>query len=82
MSSDVCSRRDNCSGLLGRTSLRLIDLGEVSNSKIYCSGLLGRTSLRRDIGEVGGVLVVALFRPSRPDFIETGVLPGGGGLPA
>ena len=35
-----------------------------------CSGLLGRTSLRRATGAVASSGRV-LFRPSRPDFIET-----------
>ena len=42
-----------------------------------CSGLLGRTSLRRDLNyEVVGMDCITLFRPSRPDFIETIIVPG------
>ena len=89
---------DDCSGLLGRTSLRLVY--NVINFTIYndCSGLLGRTSLRRGIAcrsrcrgaDCSGLLgrtslrpfehaersenrTPRLFRPSRPDFIETAV---------
>ena len=36
-----------------------------------CSGLLGRTSLRLFQRLRGGVVGGLLFRPSRPDFIET-----------
>ena len=87
----------DCSGLLGRTSLRLPLQSEFEISQSYCSGLLGRTSLRRHhmdsdrsgvfplhcsgllgrtslrLGELAEVLYfeVGLFRPSRPDFIET-----------
>ena len=35
-----------------------------------CSGLLGRTSLRR-IEKCPAASGLSLFRPSRPDFIET-----------
>ena len=37
----------DCSGLLGRTSLRHENVTEHHNPQLYCSGLLGRTSLRR-----------------------------------
>ena len=36
-----------------------------------CSGLLGRTSLRQAPHEGVGRVPAGLFRPSRPDFIET-----------
>ena len=45
-----------------------------------CSGLLGRTSLRQQIPDEQGRGCAPLFRPSRPDFIETSGrrgLPGG-----
>ena len=61
----------DCSGLLGRTSLRRgnrVCLGVVSG---HCSGLLGRTSLRRWFFRSPAALAAGLFRPSRPDFIET-----------
>ena len=44
-----CWARRHCSGLLGRTSLRLFDRGPVERSSQNCSGLLGRTSLRQDV---------------------------------
>ena len=61
----------HCSGLLGRTSLRPWGrtLRKLSNS--HCSGLLGRTSLRLECQLVLIAGQVILFRPSRPDFIET-----------
>ena len=37
----------------------------------YCSGLLGRTSLRQVDAFPPGLGGNVLFRPSRPDFIET-----------
>ena len=47
-----------------------------------CSGLLGRTSLRQQPDGVDPVCQVAeLFRPSRPDFIETQDQRSSGGMP-
>ena len=60
-----------CSGLLGRTSLRLPVTASSSRFRAYCSGLLGRTSLRHEVIEGERPIIVGLFRPSRPDFIET-----------
>ena len=61
----------NCSGLLGRTSLRRLEF--LGGGKGYhdCSGLLGRTSLRHKIAVNKFREPLELFRPSRPDFIET-----------
>ena len=62
----------HCSGLLGRTSLR----PQFASAKDWvwqdCSGLLGRTSLRPSYeSETAHATGRRLFRPSRPDFIET-----------
>ena len=43
-----------------------------------CSGLLGRTSLRLDAAHGAFPQDHALFRPSRPDFIETSPKPAPG----
>ena len=68
--SDLVSQ--NCSGLLGRTSLRQKVTGQKhSRRSPNCSGLLGRTSLRRSVCLDHSPTVRSLFRPSRPDFIET-----------
>ena len=61
----------HCSGLLGRTSLRLFPPAE----DLVCDDLLFRPS-RPDFIEtvrpaIPLVAVRELFRPSRPDFIET-----------
>ena len=66
-------RGERCSGLLGRTSLRLIHRAEMRRDSISCSGLLGRTSLRHEETHEDREKHT-LFRPSRPDFIETYVL--------
>ena len=61
-----------CSGLLGRTSLRhLAPSFDDFLDGPHCSGLLGRTSLRRKEQTHGKQREPGLFRPSRPDFIET-----------
>ena len=68
--------RVDCSGLPGRTSLRLVVTGGSHVPESDCSGLPGRTSLRP--GERVDAVVhakVQLFRSSRPDFIETS-MPG------
>ena len=62
---------DDCSGLLGRTSLRLTAVVAAFEAMGDCSGLLGRTSLRQGIGDKLARDLGKLFRPSRPDFIET-----------
>ena len=62
----------DCSGLPGRTSLRLVGLWQLlPYIGIYCSGLPGRTSLRRQVRNPPLFGVRTLFRSSRPDFIET-----------
>ena len=63
-----------CSGLLGRTSLRQerLNLG-LRDAHLHCSGLLGRTSLRQHAARRKQTPLRALFRPSRPDFIETSI---------
>ena len=66
----------HCSGLLGRTSLRQPQPGRRSSHARYCSGLLGRTSLRHNVPPLVRIPHSQLFRPSRPDFIET--ISGGG----
>ena len=65
--------QQNCSGLLGRTSLRPDDPAAPRQVLApHCSGLLGRTSLRPTSSSGPfGQLAPPLFRPSRPDFIET-----------
>ena len=69
------TRFSNCSGHLGRTSLRP---GSAAGSRTSrwpdCSGHLGRTSLRPSLWLHSSLGQAPLFRPSRPDFIET-VLP-------
>ena len=60
-----------CSGLPGRTSLRQDDEWEGREKSTDCSGLPGRTSLRRRCRVGNGTGLRPLFRPSRPDFIET-----------
>ena len=65
-------RPPNCSGLLGRTSLRLREQRRHGQEfVVHCSGLLGRTSLRPNIFGKHRCPWPPLFRPSRPDFIET-----------
>ena len=62
----------DCSGLPGRTSLRHSGhVGWRRPPPAHCSGLPGRTSLRRLPGVEFTGAVPVLFRPSRPDFIET-----------
>ena len=61
----------NCSGPLGRTSLRLFGRHRPPFDSVYCSGPLGRTSLRQAPLFTNVHSRKALFRPSRPDFIET-----------
>ena len=61
----------NCSGLLGRTSLRPTARAGKDVVREHCSGLLGRTSLRQNLVHLCLLLEELLFRPSRPDFIET-----------
>ena len=60
----------DCSGLPGRTSLRHAQPLTLSRSRSDCSGLPGRTSLRLNQHHLVAV-DLQLFRPSRPDFIET-----------
>ena len=50
----------------------------LSYTDIYtdCSGLLGRTSLRHHDLERVCQIIELLFRPSRPDFIETSMMLG------
>ena len=65
-------RRADCSGLLGRTLLRLYSLTLSGQQKrTNCSGLLGRTLLRHHHARRGLATRCRLFRPSRPDSIET-----------
>ena len=61
----------NCSGLLGRTPLRHTLLCPHESDLSDCSGLLGRTPLRRTIRIHSVNFGNILFRPSRPDSIET-----------
>ena len=61
----------DCSGLLGRTSLRHPLVPPLRRFSADCSGLLGRTSLRQSFLILFVILTPLLFRPSRPDFIET-----------
>ena len=71
-----------CSGLLGRTSLRPRPTSRSRRKTGVCSGLLGRTSLRPEPVRLHQNLQLKLFRPSRPDFIETGRHGEGGRRPA
>ena len=71
----------HCSGLLGRTSLRREAAGVSMAVAADCSGLLGRTSLRQDRADEEFHRSDGLFRPSRPDFIETTMPPFGGQKP-
>ncbi len=64
--------RSYCSGHLGRTSLRLFQQSKDRRKRPNCSGHLGRTSLRLPLQGDWPKLPTTLFRPSRPDFIETG----------
>ena len=63
--------QSDCSGLLGRTLLRPRWLPPEMNSWKHCSGLLGRTLLRRLQRPIFFQFCYQLFRPSRPDSIET-----------
>ena len=63
----------HCSGLLGRTSLRRLDHQPHPHHAPHCSGLLGRISLRQSLEKLSRQDLKQLFRPSRPDFIETPV---------
>ena len=65
-------RRRNCSGLLGRTPLRQFGLPSLSFGGFHCSGLLGRTPLRPVEHACEYPVAATLFRPLRPDSIETG----------
>ena len=66
-----CRPTGHCSGLPGRTSLRLQWRGLDGSVAFDCSGLPGRTSLRQWHGGFYFRTRTGLFRPSRPDFIET-----------
>ena len=48
----------------------------------HCSGLLDRTSLRHGARRHHYHRAGKLFRPSRPDFIETDRCRSGGGVPS
>ena len=65
--------RAYCSGLLGRTPLRLKLLKRFHRPRsLDCSGLLGRTPLRPYVRTTEVTVGEAsLFRSSRPDSIET-----------
>ena len=67
------AQSSHCSGLPGRTSLRRCDTDrrQQCGGVWDCSGLPGRTSLRQPLGWSSHPRVRRLFRPSRPDFIET-----------
>ena len=63
---------NHCSGLLGRTPLRQFGLPSLSFGGFHCSGLLGRTPLRPVEHACEYPVAATLFRPLRPDSIETG----------
>ena len=72
-------RSKDCSGLLGRTSLRQNKLRKHKQRSSHCSGLLGRTSLRRHVGQVGLFLILhcsGLLGRTSLRRCRSGVAPG------
>ena len=65
----------NCSGLPDRTTLRPVSQRATNSFALYCSGLPDRTTLRLNTSQEAVYKSLALFRSSRPDYIETGRLP-------